>query len=102
MLPLSEEEIKRFLPQVSRWEVLDNRKILREFIFGDFKFAMEFVNKVADLAENEGHHPDILIHGWNKVRMELFTHAIGGLSENDFILAAKINTLFTSFSRDSG
>lgn len=102
MPPLSEEEIKRFLPQIFRWEVLDNRKILREFIFGDFKFAMKFVNKVADLAENEGHHPDILIHGWNKVRMEVLTHAIGGLSENDFILAAKINTLFTSLSWDSG
>lgn len=54
---------------------------------------MEFVNKVAELAESENHHPDILIHGWNRVRFELSTHAIKGLSENDFILAAKINGL---------
>ena len=52
---------------------------------------MAFTNKVGDVAEKENHHPDILIHGWNKVRLELSTHAIGGLSENDFILAAKIN-----------
>ena len=61
--------------------------------FKDFKEAMKFVNKVAEAAEQEGHHPDIHIY-YNKVRLELTTHKIKGLSENDFILAAKINALF--------
>ncbi len=90
--PLTAEEIEKYLPEVSDWEVLEDKKINREFKFKDFKEAMAFVNKVADLAESEGHHPDICLHSWNKVRLELSTHAIGGLSENDFILAAKINT----------
>lgn len=92
--PLTVEEIKEFIPEVRGWKVApDAKKIWREFEFTDFKGAMAFVNKVAELAESEGHHPDISIHGWNKVRLETSTHAIGGLSENDFILAAKINTL---------
>lgn len=91
MPPLTAEEIEKYLPEVPDWEVLDNKKIQREFKFKDFKEAMAFVNKVADLAESEGHHPDIHLHNWNKVRLELSTHAIGGLSENDFILAAKVS-----------
>lgn len=91
--PLTAEEIEKYLPEVPRWEVFDSKKISREFKFKDFKEAMTFVNKAADLAESEGHHPDIYIHGWNKVRLELSTHAIGGLSENDFILAAKIGAI---------
>ena len=69
--------------------------IRRMFRFEDFKKAMEFVNKVADLAESEGHHPDINIV-YNKVSLGLFTHAVGGLSENDFIMAAKINQVRTT------
>jgi 4a-hydroxytetrahydrobiopterin dehydratase len=53
--------------------------------------ALAFMNRVGDIAEAEGHHPDILIHSWNRVRIEVWTHAIGGLSENDFILPAKID-----------
>lgn len=65
-------------------------KLRRQFKFGNFKEAIAFVNKVADVAEAEGHHPDIYIF-YNKVQIDLFTHAVGGLSENDFIMAAKIN-----------
>jgi len=65
-------------------------KITKQFKFEDFKKAMEFVNKIADLAESEGHHPNIKL-AYNKVSLELFTHAVGGLSENDFIMASKIN-----------
>lgn len=93
MPPLTPEEIEKYLPQIKGWEIFDNKKVGRNFKFKDFKEALDFVNKVADLAESEGHHPDILIHGWNKVRIESTTHAIGGLSENDFILAAKIGKL---------
>lgn len=67
-------------------------KITRQFKFKDFKQALIFVNKVADLANSEDHHPDIKIV-YNKVQLDLFTHAVGGLSENDFIMAAKINKL---------
>ena len=92
-MPLVAEEVEKYLSQISGWKAMENKKIHREFRFKDFKEAMGFVNKVGDLAENEGHHPDIYLHGWNNVRIELSTHAIGGLSENDFILAAKINEL---------
>lgn len=71
----------------------DEAKLVRDFSFSDFKSAMAFVNKVADLAESEGHHPDIMITKWRKVRLELTTHAIRWLSENDFIFAAKVDML---------
>ncbi len=90
--PLSGAEAERFAPDVPGWTI-GERAIAREFAFKNFAEAMAFANRVAELAEREGHHPDILVHGWNKVRLELSTHAIGGLSENDFILAAKINAL---------
>lgn len=70
----------------------DGKEISREFTFKDFKEAMAFVNEVAEIAEREGHHPDIHVR-WNKVRLDLSTHAIGGLSTNDFIVAAKVNVL---------
>ncbi|MDO8739947.1 MAG: 4a-hydroxytetrahydrobiopterin dehydratase [Candidatus Woesearchaeota archaeon] len=90
---LTEEEIKKYMPQLKDgWEVLENIKIKKLFKLADFKEAMVFVNKVADLAESEGHHPDITIH-YNKVDIVIWTHAIGGLSENDFILAAKIDNI---------
>ena len=89
--PLTEAEAIKNLGKVPGWK-LDERKIAREFVFQDFKDAMKFVNTVSDIAEEEGHHPDIHIH-WNKVLLELWTHSMNGLSENDFIVAAKINVL---------
>lgn len=93
VLPLSREQTKRYRSEVSEWEVAENgKKIRREFLFKDFREAMAFVNQVAELAESEDHHPDIAI-SYNRVQLELSTHAAGGLTENDFILAAKINQL---------
>lgn len=90
---LGEEEIKRYMTELKEgWEVLENKKIKKLFKFKNFKEAIVFINKVADLAENEGHHPDIAIH-YNKVDIIIWTHAIRGLSENDFILAAKIDLI---------
>ncbi len=91
---MSRDEAKKLLPQVKGWALLDEKplKLQRQFKFKDFKEAMSFVNKVAALAEAEGHHPIFLIN-WNKVILTLWTHAIDGLSENDFILAAKIAEL---------
>src|SRR3989338_5800795 len=90
VLPLSSVEIAAYQSQLDQpWDVMDDKKIRRTFSFKDFKDAMAFVNKIADLAEAEGHHPDLTLH-YNKVKVELWTHAVGGLSENDFILARKI------------
>lgn len=74
------------------WEVIDDKALKRRFKFPSFKKAIEFVNKVADLAESEDHHPDFKIN-YKNVTLTLTTHAIGGLSENDFIIAAKIESL---------
>lgn len=91
--PFDQEKIKEYLAQLkSDWEVLENRKIRKEFKFKDFLGAIAFVNKVAEIAEQEDHHPDIHI-SYRKVLIELWTHAVGGLSENDFIVAAKIELL---------
>ena len=90
-VPLKAEEIQKLLTLLNNsWSVENNLRLKREFKFKDFIGAMKFVNRVADLAESEGHHPDFHIH-YNKVLIELWTHAIGGLSENDFIVAAKID-----------
>ena len=91
--PLTEAEARAFLSRTPGWSLAENgTRLQRSFEFRDFVGAMEFVNRVADIAEHEGHHPDIAIH-WNKVDLVLWTHKIGGLHENDFILAAKINRL---------
>ncbi|MEX2017065.1 MAG: 4a-hydroxytetrahydrobiopterin dehydratase [Candidatus Pacearchaeota archaeon] len=71
-------------------------KLHREFKFKDFKKTLEFVNKVGEIAEKEGHHPDIYFT-WGKCTIELYTHSINGLSENDFILASKINKIKLSY-----
>ena len=65
--------------------------LTRDYTLGNFKQAMAFANRVADIAEEQGHHPDILIHGWKYVTLRIATHATGGLSKNDFILAARID-----------
>ncbi|KKU91515.1 MAG: Pterin-4-alpha-carbinolamine dehydratase [Candidatus Jorgensenbacteria bacterium GW2011_GWA1_48_11] len=90
---LSPAAAKGLLKEAPNW-VLDSgaKKISREFDCKDFRGSTAFVNKVAVLAESEGHHPDIHIF-YDKVRLELSTHAADGLTENDFILAAKINAL---------
>ncbi|MFA5931829.1 MAG: 4a-hydroxytetrahydrobiopterin dehydratase [Candidatus Paceibacterota bacterium] len=91
MMPLSRADMQDYLDEVSGWTLDgDAKKIFKEFKFQDFIGAINFVERVADVAEMEEHHPDIQIH-YNKVLLELTTHAIGGLSENDFILAAKID-----------
>lgn len=90
---MKEDEVATYLTLLKApWQVEDGKKIEKKFKFKDFKEAMSFVNKVAELAETEGHHPDIEI-SYNKVQIELTTHAIGGLSTNDFIVASKIELL---------
>lgn len=88
---LSHNEATQLLAQLKGWTLTD-KHILKEFKFKNFVEAMVFVNAVADTAEKEGHHPDLFIH-YNLVKIDLWTHAINGLSENDFIVAAKIDSL---------
>jgi 4a-hydroxytetrahydrobiopterin dehydratase len=90
--PLNPDRVPNYLKLVPGWTTADGKKITREFKFKDFKEAIAFVNKVADIAESESHHPDIHLF-YNLVRLELSTHAIHGLHENDFVLAAKINEI---------
>lgn len=91
--PFNPEEVAAFLSHLQTpWEVEDGVKIKKIFVFKDFKQSLEFVDKVGALAEEEGHHPDIHLT-YGRVVIELTTHAIKGLSENDFIMAAKIEKI---------
>ncbi|MEI6221882.1 MAG: 4a-hydroxytetrahydrobiopterin dehydratase [bacterium] len=90
-VPLTSDEMQKLLPQLDpQWEIVDQTKLVRTYTRKDFITAMMFVNIVASIAENENHHPHITIN-FNIVTIKLSTHAINGLSENDFILAAKID-----------
>lgn len=91
--PFDKNQIKEFKSNLSSgWQVIENKKIQKEFPFENFKRGMAFAQEIARLAEEENHHPDMCIH-YTKVEVELSTHAIGGLSENDFIMAVKIDSL---------
>lgn len=92
--PVPEEKEDELKVQVPDWLLLRDgeHKLRRQFKFKTFMDAIAFTNKVADIAEKEGHHPDIYIF-YNKVQLDLFTHAVGGLSENDFILASKVDKI---------
>jgi len=91
--PFTSEETATYLKELSSgWEVIDHKKLRKVFHFVTFRAGMDFVNKVAALAEEEQHHPDVIIH-YGSVEIELQTHSINGLSENDFIIAAKIDAV---------
>ncbi len=89
---MTKEEAQANLPQVAGWQISeDNKNLWREYGMKNFMAAVRLINKIAEIAESENHHPDIHLTGYRKLRIDLSTHALGGLSENDFILAAKIN-----------
>lgn len=89
---LDENAIVERLERRPEWR-LDGKNIVRDFQFENFTSAMDFVNRVAEEAEAADHHPDILIHGWNKVRLSLMTHSSGGLTGRDFDMAERIDSL---------
>ena len=91
-MKLDEQQINEHLSRVGGWR-LEGNEIARTLKFDDFKSAIEFVNQVADLAEAMDHHPDIYVYGWNNVRLSVTTHDQGGLTERDFTLAERINSL---------
>jgi 4a-hydroxytetrahydrobiopterin dehydratase len=82
----------QLLPQVPGWEVLDGRKLHRAYRFADFASALAYVNQVGAVAEEQGHHPDLCL-SWGKVEATVWTHKIDGLTESDFIFAAKMDAL---------
>jgi len=92
-LPLNNDEIDLYVSELKPdWNVLENYKIEKEFTFKNFKQTMNFVNRIADIAEEENHHPVMHVF-YGKVTIELWTHSVSGLSPNDFILAAKIDAI---------
>jgi 4a-hydroxytetrahydrobiopterin dehydratase len=92
--PASLDDAKAQLTKLSGWRLAhDGQRIRKDWVVKNFMAGIEFFNRVAEVAESEAHHPDVHLEGYRNVSIELWTHAIGGLSENDFILAAKIDTL---------
>jgi len=91
--PLKGAELQQVLQQIPQWKAVNEHHITRAFTFPDFKQALAFVNRVGELAEQQGHHPDILLT-WGKAEITLWTHKIDGLTRSDFIMAAKIDHLY--------
>jgi 4a-hydroxytetrahydrobiopterin dehydratase len=89
---LKGEELEKLKAQVSGWQVIKEHHLAKSYGFPDFQKALDFVNRVGSLAEAEGHHPDLYL-SWGKVDIQIWTHKIDGLTESDFILAAKIDGL---------
>ena len=91
--PIKGEKLKQLQKQIQTgWQVIQEHHLEKEFGFKDFKSALDFTNKVGEISEKEGHHPDIYL-SWGKVKLTLWTHKIDGLTESDFILAAKIDEI---------
>ena len=90
--PLKGDEIDRLLAQLRDWEVVEQHHLKKVYSFANFREAQQFVTRVGDLAEEQGHHPDICF-GWGRAEITIWTHKIDGLTESDFILAAKIDKL---------
>jgi len=90
--PLPNEEITKLQAQLEGWEVVSGHHLRKEYKFADFKETQVFVNRVGELAEEQRHHPDIC-YGWGRAEVTIWTHKIDGLTESDFILAAKIDRL---------
>jgi len=90
--PLKGQELHNLSHQLPQWRVIDEHHISRAYTFPDFKTALDFVNRVGAIAEEQGHHPDILLT-WGKVEITTWTHKVNGLTESDFILAAKIDEI---------
>jgi len=90
---LTPEESAPLLRQLDNWQIEDNKKLTKPYRFGNFVEAVDFVNRITPVAESEGHHPDLYVR-WGEVRAYLWTHAIDGLTESDFFMAAKIDRVY--------
>ncbi|HXI23824.1 MAG TPA: 4a-hydroxytetrahydrobiopterin dehydratase [Pyrinomonadaceae bacterium] len=92
--PMKGDQIKEMSAQLPDWQVVNEHHLQRPYRFKDFRETLDFVNRVGELAEEQGHHPDICF-GWGKADITIWTHKIDGLTESDFVLAAKIDKLLT-------
>ena len=93
--PLEGEAVRKLLREVNNWKAVREHHLVKSFRFKNFKTALDFVNQVGELSEREWHHPDLAL-AWGRVDVKIYTHKIDGLSDNDFILAAKIDRLYAS------
>jgi 4a-hydroxytetrahydrobiopterin dehydratase len=91
--PLHGAELIPYAEQLPDWKIVEEHHLAKSFPFPDFKSALDFVNRIGAVAEQEGHHPDLGL-AWGKVDVQIFTHKIKGLTESDFVLAAKIDEVF--------
>jgi 4a-hydroxytetrahydrobiopterin dehydratase len=89
---LKGEALEPLKAQLTGWQVVDEHHLLKSYSFPDFRSALDFVNKAGAVAEEEGHHPDLLL-SWGKVEAKIWTHKVSGLTESDFILAAKLDQI---------
>jgi 4a-hydroxytetrahydrobiopterin dehydratase len=96
--PLSHDEIQPLMERVNGWTVEADKKLIKTYKFKDFMGPMGFANRIAEIAEGEGHHPDLYV-AWGKVEVFIWTHKVDGLTESDFILAAKIDRAFDGLGR---
>ena len=94
VLPLKSTDIKKYLSQLDGWQAVKNHHITKTYLFKNFSEALAFVNRVGKVAEENSHHPDLLLT-WGKTCVDIWTHKINGLTESDFILAAKCDQVFT-------
>lgn len=90
--PMKSDEIARLSPQIPQWQVIEDHHLRRGFRFKNFREALDFVNSVGELAEEQGHHPEIHF-GWGHAELEVWTHKIDGLTQSDFVFAAKVDRL---------
>ena len=93
--PLKSDALRPFAEQLPDWKIIEEHHLAKTFLFRDFKTGLDFVNRIGAVAEQEGHHPDLCL-AWGKVDVQIFTHKIRGLTESDFILAAKIDQLYAA------
>lgn len=98
--PLRLEQIQPLLAQLEGWRVEDSKKLLKSYKFKNFVEAVRFVNALTPVAEDQGHHPDLYVR-WGEVRAYLWTHSIDGLTESDFIMAAKLDRVYQAASQPS-
>ena len=90
--PMKGDEIEKLSTQLEEWGVVNEHHLQKTYRFEDFRASLQFVNRIGELAESQGHHPDICF-GWGKAEVTIWTHKIDGLTESDFVLAAKIDKL---------
>jgi len=93
--PLKGEQLAPFAEQLPDWKIIEEHHLSKSYLFLDFKTALDFVNRVGAVAEEEGHHPDLCL-GWGKVDVTIYTHKIRGLTGSDFVMAAKIDQLYAA------